>query len=949
MEITYKDIYTPITAEEMARIPEEMKQEPRWICWGSDKVPVSVLPGSNGNHFGINVTAPDSWGTFEQAAAAIGQPAFVKYADEYFHIVGVGFVVGDGWFCADLDGGAAHKKEDVPEEPITSAVINMHPYIEKSLSGCGYHIFGKCDFDTTTAENNKPHRNQDGEPVPESYEIEFFTRRKFIAITGRIVETKKYCSNTHINTSFDGISGARTFYEQWILTDHQRDEEKRAAERAKMVRSVQIDRDDANTMFLLNYPEILAASDSSNFRRGGPGVKLAPGEYSWIAAIKAMQEIGVPESDIMEWCRRGSNFKSEKDVQKVLDKPGKPGAATVAGIIADAKAHGWRPDPDKLTGEAKRNHDQKVYEEEQQRKFRELHREEHAAQLAALGIDCAGDPYRYTWTLDFDGSIDEVTEIATGEIVYQKSDEERAAARAAGNSLRPLNVHQANANAKIPSFTDPAAPWDPIIKGKALPRFPLEQFPAWIQEHINNYCAATGINKDYCAAAVLGAISAVTVGHCEIPFNGDHLEPCQLYSVFVGSSGSMKSSVIRHFMAPATEWLRTNNKLTREHNFAVKKEIDELRKQIADLKKEKRPDTEQIREIAARLEQKQEEVHPGYPVPWDDVTPESLLNAMNTSRGTANIATAEGNIINVICGRYAVQRGATPNLDVFLKGADGESIHNFRVTSGEIDIPRADLSMLLALQPGLLERLCSSADASGRGLTQRFLIYAPDETENTIDHATPVYMDPAHAQRWKEHIVTIAARYMSPDEPPKQMPLDPDADTIIRRFWNYENELKAERGPGDEETITSWIGKLHGKALRVAAMLALLRDNCATRITAQDAEIAVYLFKEYYIPHFIGAYEHANNLTKEQRLIVSWLVRNAERTGNRERFTEHDLWVDLRQRAAFAGSHGRDKFNQAMADLQEKNYIRPTAPEKSASGRGRPSKAWQTNPEVYTK
>lgn len=429
MAETFNDVYQPITAGELSRIPEEMKQEPRWICWGSNKVPVSVAAGKNGNHFGIDITKSDNWGTFEQATAAIGSPAYVKYADEYFHIAGIGFVTGDGWFCADLDGGAGHNKEDVPESAIMDAVNAMQTYAEKSLSGCGYHVFGKCDFSTTNAESNKPHRNQDGEPVPESYEIEFFTRRKFIAITGRIVP------GSSANAT-DCNAAARSFYEKYILTDLERDAAKRTVERTKTMCSVPIDRDDANTMFLLNYPEILAASDSSNFRRGGPGVKLAAGEYSWIAAVKAMQEIGVPEYDIIEWCRRGSNFKSEKDVQKVLDKPGKPGAATVAGIIADAKAHGWRPDPDKLTGEAKHNHDQKVYEEEQLRKFRKAHREEHAAQLAALGIDCAGDPYRYTWKMDFDGSIDEVTEIATGEIVYRKTDEERAAARAAGDSMR---------------------------------------------------------------------------------------------------------------------------------------------------------------------------------------------------------------------------------------------------------------------------------------------------------------------------------------------------------------------------------------------------------------------------------------------------------------------------------------------------------------------------------
>lgn len=935
--IVFNDKYSPITADELSRIPEEMKKEPRWICWGSDKVPVSVTAGKNGNHFGIDVTKPDNWGTFEQATAAIGQISFVKYADEYFHVVGIGFVVGDGWFCADLDGGAAHKKEDVPEEPIISAVINMHPYIEKSLSGCGYHIFGKCDFDTTTAENNKPHRTPDGEPVPESYEIEFFTRRKFIAITGRIVETKKYCSNTHINTAFDGISGARTFYEQWILTDHQRDEEKRAAERAKITTSAPTSADDAAEMFRMNYPEILAASDSSNFRRGGPGVKLGPGEYSWIGAVKAMQEIGIPEPDIMEWCRRGSNFKSEKDVQKVLNKSGKTGAASVAGIIADAKAHGWKPDPEKLTGEFKKNHEQAEYERKQRQQYREAHREEHAAQLAALGIDCGGDPYKFTWTLNFDGSISEVIEKETGEIRYR-------------NPVRPPDPVQpipGKTVHTVPAAVDPAEPWEPIEKMPPLPVFPLDRFPGWIQDYIHNFTATTGVNPDFCAAAVIAAVSAVVVGHCDVLFN-NHLEPAQLYSAFVGGSGSMKSSVISQFIKPVHKRLRVLNDIVKKDNFAASQRIEEIEYQISQEKKKTKQDVDKLHKLAAQIEQEREGKRNSYPVPLDDVTPEALVSSMRFTRGTANIASAEGNIINVITGHSYTQRGATPNLDVFLKGFDGEPIHGYRVTTGEMDIERADISILLAIQPGLLERLLKSGDAVGRGLAQRFILYAPAVTESEIDHTQAVEMDPVHEQKWAEHLRGIATSFMEPDEPAKVMKLDPAADMIIRKFWNYETAMKKERGAADEDSIIGWISKLHGKALRLAAILALLRDWRAESISEQDAQTAVDLFTDYYIPQFIAAYEKPDNLTKAQRQIINWIVRRSEKTGKRDQFPERELWMDIRQRTAFQGKPGQLAFREAMADLRAKNFIRPimAAP---APGGHKPVKAWQINPDLFTK
>ena len=514
-------------------------------------------------------------------------------------------------------------------------------------------------------------------------------------------------------------------------------------------------------------------------------------------------------------------------------------------------------------------------------------------------------------------------------------------------SVAGIPIYRANPDANKPAQPDPAAPWEPIVKGNDLPVFPLERFPGWIQEHIKEYSATNGVSKDYCAAAVLGTISAVIVGHCDIPFNKTHREPAQLYTLFVGSSGTMKSSVIRHFMQPATDYLRKNNDLTIKANYAISKQIDELKKQLSAEQKKKAGNQEKIRELSERLEQKRKEVHKAFPVPWDDVTPESLVNAMRFSRGTANIATAEGNVINVLVGRSYTQRGAVQNIDVFLKGADAESIHNFRVTTGETDIPRADLSMLLGIQPDLLERLCNSPDAVGRGLAQRFLVYTQEENLTDIDHTKPVYMDPAHLDKWSEHIGYIAARFMDPDSPAKLMELEPDADAVIRRFWNYEKELKKERGSGDEESITGWISKLHGKALRVSAVLALLRDKEALTITAEDAENAVALFKEYYIPQFIGAYEHADTLTKPQRMIVNWIIRKAESTGNRDKFSERDLQQDLRQRVAFSGKAGPEKFRAALDVLRERNYIRPAAAEKTGTGRGKAAKAWQINPEVF--
>lgn len=668
----------------------------------------------------------------------------------------------------------------------------------------------------------------------------------------------------------------------------------------------------------------------------------------WTDIGMALKAAGCDVSLFDEWSRKSqTKYKGFNDCLKTWNSFKSTGVGP-GTLVHYAQENGWQSDPDKLTGEAKRNHEQTVFEEEQKRKYREAHREVHAAQLAALGIDCAGDPYRFTWTLDFDGSIDEVIEKATGDIVYHKTEEERAAARAAGNSVQREIIQGipviTTPGATDPA-TDPAAPWESITKSEELPAFPLEYLPGWIRDYIVNFSENTGISKDFCAACVFGAVSTVVCGHLSIHFNGTHYEPANLYTVFVGRSGSMKSTAINQFVGPARAWLMEKNKAVKAHNQSITAEIETIEE---DLSKEQRKrtnqDEKQIAELKARIEHKRECLKSHYPVPFTDVVPESIIKSMMNTNGAATIATAEGNIINVLTGRSYTQRGTAPNLDIFLAGYDGEPYHGIRVTSGEVEIPHANISILMAIQPTLLETLCLSADANGRGLVQRFLIFAPEDTETTIDHTRPNTTDPNHARRWNEHIRTIADRFMQPNAAPVVMELFNDADTIIRECWNYERELINERGAADEDGIIGWISKLHGKALRLASILAVLDEPKAINITKEHAETAVALLKEYFIPHYIGSYETGDILTKDEKKIISWIIRRSKKDGNQESFSEHELKQAIR---LFYDRKGQERFRAAIEGLQDKNYIRPLHARKSSNGR-KPGPAWQINPELFT-
>ena len=916
-KVIFEDIHRQIQTDDLFLIPAAMQQEKRWICWGSDKVPVSVGKNQSGEHFGIDVTKPANWGTFADAVAALGDECFVKSSDEHFHVVGIGFIVGDGWFCADFDGGEKHRKEPVPGSVIEDVISRVGTYTELSLSGCGYHVFGRCDFvvGNDEPENNLPHRDSNGVPVPDSYEVEFFSRRKFIAITGNIVSGSS-------PEAVDCSAAARDLYERYILNDWRRDEEKRKAERQRVAASTPINADDATKFFLLNYPEILAFSDSSDFKRGGKGHPLGSGEYSWIGAVKSMQQIGVPEDAIMDWCRRGSNFKSERDVQKVLNEAQKPGKSCIGSIIQNAQKNGWKPDPEKLTGKYKEAYEARLEREkdveEWGKEFAELQRQKAA--ITALGFEYS-DALTCSYTLD--GSVEKVIDTETGEILYTAPDPD------ANQPVPGSTVY--TAPDPIPGQAEPEK-WKPIEKLPPLPEFPLDVFPDWIQGYINNYHENTGVSKDFCAACILGAISTAINGHLQIRFNG-HNEAGQLYILFVGRSGTMKSSTLSQFYEPITRWLSNKNREIIEFNQEVEKRIYKLEQKKKDKKSKEDPE-----QIDAEIEQERAKLKPEYPVMITDPTPQALERRMAAAGGCATMASSEGDSIHLLTGNS--KKGEKPHIDVFLKGHDGEPIVIARVGEGKlIQIDSANLSLLLAIQPDLLEEISRDKDSIGRGLVQRFLIFAPEQEITLIDHTLSCTLDYNYRVQWEEHIQSIADIYMKPEETPILLTLDSYSDYAIRSLWNYTESII---GGYTDDSARGWISKMRGKAMRLAAILTVIDDPAAAIIPFTSTEKAIRLLRDYFFPHYMRSYEREAELPVSEKKIIEWLKKHCRKTGGI--IKQSELWTYIRQVYPFKSYHGKEKndiFVACLTSLFEKSYIRPYNDDSKTV-------YWEVNPAIMS-
>ena len=171
-------------------IPHEMRQEPRWVLWSranrdghTTKIPINPRTGH-----GAKSNDPGTWATFEDA-----QKALARSQD----CVGLGFMLGDGWFGIDLDNHGTRSKAEMAalEKEFLDALPS---YNEWSQSGNGIHIICRGHL-----PDGKDKRRRAGD-------IEMYDSGRFFALTGRVVRSET------ARTIIDGTDAVQKLYVKYL-------------------------------------------------------------------------------------------------------------------------------------------------------------------------------------------------------------------------------------------------------------------------------------------------------------------------------------------------------------------------------------------------------------------------------------------------------------------------------------------------------------------------------------------------------------------------------------------------------------------------------------------------------------------------------------------------------------------------------------------------------------
>ena len=158
-------------ADALARVPAELKEEPRWVCWRREerggkltKLPVDARTGRMAKS-----TDPATWATFEEAVAAVGR----------WRCDGVGFVFGPDRAFTGLD--LDHVLDGGALDPEYRWVVDeAGTYTEVSPSGDGLHLIFR---------GSKPdwaQRSRKGQPGGRV--VEMYDHDRYFTVTGDVFE-----------------------------------------------------------------------------------------------------------------------------------------------------------------------------------------------------------------------------------------------------------------------------------------------------------------------------------------------------------------------------------------------------------------------------------------------------------------------------------------------------------------------------------------------------------------------------------------------------------------------------------------------------------------------------------------------------------------------------------------------------------------------------------------
>jgi hypothetical protein len=322
-----------------------------------------------------------------------------------------------------------------------------------------------------------------------------------------------------------------------------------------------------------------------------------------------------------------------------------------------------------------------------------------------------------------------------------------------------------------------------------------------------------------------------------------------------------------------------------------------------------------------------------------DITQEALARDLQEQKSAMAIVSDESSaIMSNLAGRYS---SGNVSLETVLNANSGRPISIRRKGSPPVKVRRPNLTMCLAVQPGMMTRLAGDRpEFRDSGFLGRFLaVYCESLMGHRDTDATNVPVPDEVREGWHRAVRALAdeAWKLREADEFRTITLHPDAYDAIQAFrrkiepWFLEGPLAEMRDFG---------GKLHGQAVRMAAGRTLFDNPRAEEITGAAMADAITLV-EGFIPHaqsvfaLIGGKTPAIALTK---------VRDYLRERGETPVQHRALHQVLKDRGPFARKSA--DLKALMETLEALDWVKKDQRPAGAKG-GTPSTWWHVSPHVW--
>lgn len=447
--------------------------------------------------------------------------------------------------------------------------------------------------------------------------------------------------------------------------------------------------------------------------------------------------------------------------------------------------------------------------------------------------------------------------------------------------------------------------------------FPVDSLPPALRDYAQALAESLQVSEDMTGPICLTlAAVAVQKKFMVNPKPGWH-EPLNLYTVIIASPSERKSPALKAACKPIHDFVARENELRapaiREYiakRNALQSQLRSMEEQISK-PSNTRTDTGapriSIADIADKHRELDElkEVHP-LRLLADDATPEALFSLMAENDGMISVISAEGGIFDIVSGRYSDK----PNVEIILKAFTGEPAMVDRKGRQSEYLPSPAMTMLLMVQPSVLQGIMQNNVFRGRGFLARLFYALPHSCVGSRRYeTTPVPESVEEAYRVQLHsLLSLPV----PDKP-EAIGFSAEAHAVSKAHFE---ELE-KRLVDDLECIENWAGKFHGQVMRIAGILHCCKYTVSAAKIEMEAETVqqAIAIGNFFLDHALTAFGECGAADTQDEQDAKYILKRIDSTGKAE-VTKREL-----QRLCRGKFSKAEKMEPGLEELKERGYI----------------------------